>query len=123
MSGCAKSTRRLPADVQEYVRAFLQYLQLNRNTSAHTVSAYGSDLAQFVAFAAAHIGKPSAKLRPTDMDLSLIRAFMGDLYRQGQSRSSVARKLSALRGFGRFLRRERLQEAVHPRVRLVDEPV
>ncbi len=96
--------------MQDYVRAYLQYLQLNRNTSAHTVSAYGSDLAQFVAFASAHTGKPSAKLRPAHMDLSVIRAFMGDLYRQGQSRSSVARKLSALRGFGRFLRREGIIE-------------
>ena len=92
--------------MQDHVRAFLQYLQLNRNTSAHTVAAYGSDLAQFVAFASGHHRKPAAKLRPADLDLSLIRAFMGDLYRQGQSRASVARKLSALRGFGRFLRRE-----------------
>ena len=100
----------MPADVQDQVRAFLQYLQFNRNTSVHTVSAYGSDLAQFVSFASGHNRKPAAKLRPADLDLSLIRAFMGDLYRQGQSRSSVARKLSALRGFGRFLRREGLIE-------------
>jgi integrase/recombinase XerC len=106
MSGCAKSTRRLPADVQDQLRAFLQYLQLNRNTSVHTVSGYGSDLTQFVAFAAGHCRKPAAKLTPADLDLPVIRAFMGDLYRQGQSRSSVARKLSALRSFGRFLRRE-----------------
>ena len=92
--------------MQDQVRAFLQYLELNRNTSVHTVTAYGSDLAQFVSFASGHCRKPAAKLRPTDMDLSLIRAFMGELYRLGQSRSSVARKLSALRGFGRFLRRE-----------------
>ena len=92
--------------MQDQVRAFLQYLQLNRNTSVHTVTAYGSDLAQFVAFASGHCRTPAAKLRPADLDLSLIRAFMGELYRLGQSRSSVARKLSALRGFGRYLRRE-----------------
>jgi integrase/recombinase XerC len=92
--------------VQDQLRDFLQYLQLNRNTSVHTVAGYGSDLTQFVTFASGHYGKPAAKLRPRDLDLPLIRAFMGDLYRQGQSRSSVARKLSALRSFGRFLRRE-----------------
>ena len=92
--------------MQDELRDFLQYLQLNRNTSVHTVSAYGSDLTQFLAFASGHYARPAAKLRPTDLDLGLIRAFMGDLYRQGQSRSSVARKLSALRSFGRFLRRE-----------------
>jgi integrase/recombinase XerC len=97
--------------VDAHVRDFLQYLQLNRNTSAHTVAAYGSDLAQFVAFAAAHDKKPAARLTPADLDLALIRAFMGELHRQGQSRASVARKLSTLRSFGRFLRREGLIES------------
>jgi integrase/recombinase XerC len=92
--------------VQDQLNAFLNYLQLNRNTSPHTVVGYGSDLTQFVTFASGHCRKPVAKLRPADLDLSLIRAFLGDLYRQGQSRASVARKLSALRGFGRYLRRE-----------------
>jgi integrase/recombinase XerC len=45
-------------------------------------------------------------LEPGDLDLGLIRLFMAELYQQGQSRASVARKLSALRAFGRFLRRE-----------------
>jgi len=40
------------------------------------------------------------------LDLGAIRAFMADLYRQGHARTSVARKLSALRAFGRYLRRE-----------------
>jgi integrase/recombinase XerC len=97
--------------VEAQLKDFLQYLQLNRNTSAHTVAAYGSDLAQFVAFAATLADKPAARLKPSDLDLPLIRAFMGELYRQGQSRASVARKLSALRGFGRFLRREGLIES------------
>jgi integrase/recombinase XerC len=40
-----------------------------------------------------------------------MRAFMAELYRQGQSRASVARKVSALRTFGRYLRREGWTEA------------
>jgi len=94
--------------VQNELRDFLDYLRLNRNTSAHTVAAYGSDLSQFVAFAAGHFERPSARLRPADLDLSVIRAFLAELYRQGQSRASAARKLSALRSFVRFLRREGL---------------
>ena len=94
--------------MQNELRDFLDYLRLNRNTSAHTVAAYGSDLSQFVAFAAGHFERPSARLRPADLDLSVIRAFLAELYRQGQSRASAARKLSALRSFVRFLRREGL---------------
>jgi len=88
--------------------AFLDYLRLNRNTSLHTVAAYGSDLSQFLDFAAHHLERQRARLRNADLDLSVIRAFLAELYRQGQSRASAARKLSALRSFVRFLRREGL---------------
>jgi integrase/recombinase XerC len=85
---------------------FLEYLRLNRNVSAHTLEAYSGDVSQFLAFAAQHAGKSAAALKPPDLDLTCIRAFMADLYRDGHARASVARKLSALRTFARFLRRE-----------------
>ena len=85
---------------------FLDYLSLNRNASANTVGAYDSDLTQFLAFTAGHQNKPPADLQPSDVDLQAIRGFMAELYRQGQSRASVGRKLSALRTFTRYLRRE-----------------
>ena len=85
---------------------FLAFLRLNRNASANTVEAYQRDLAQFLGFAGPHLGKSVTRLTPDDLDLPTIRAFMAELHRDGQSRASVARKLSALRTFGRFLRRE-----------------
>jgi integrase/recombinase XerC len=92
--------------VKEHLREFLEYLRLNRNASAHTVSAYESDIAQFLAFTSEHLNVEPRNLEPGHLALATVRAFMGDLYRQGHARSSVARKLSALRVFGRFLRRE-----------------
>ena len=88
------------------LRAFLEYLRLNRNASAHTSAAYESDVTQFLTFAAEYRGTTLAALEPTHVELGTIRAFMADLYRQGHARTSVARKLSALRAFGRYLRRE-----------------
>ena len=88
------------------LRAFLEYLRLNRNASAHTSAAYESDVTQFLAFAAAFRSIPVEALEPSHLDLGTIRAFMADLYRQGHARTSVARKLSALRAFSRYLRRE-----------------
>jgi integrase/recombinase XerC len=88
------------------LEAFIEHLRLNRNTSVHTSSAYQSDLTQLIEFAAGHLDKPLKRLRPRDLDLTVIRAYMAELYRLGQSRASVARKLSALRTFVRFLRRE-----------------
>lgn len=88
------------------LRDFLEYLRLNRNASAHTSAAYESDLTQFFGFTAQSRGVAVEALKPSHLDLGAIRAFMADLYRQGHARTSVARKLSALRAFGRYLRRE-----------------
>jgi integrase/recombinase XerC len=94
------------ASVTAQLRAFLDYLRLNRNASAHTVDAYESDVGQFLAFAAQYTTTTVEALEPAHVELGTIRAFMADLYRQGHARTSVARKLSALRAFGRYLRRE-----------------
>ena len=89
----------------EQLREFLDYIRLNRNASAHPVAAYESDLSQFLAFAGRERGT-RGPLEPKHLDLDLIRGFLGELYRQGQARASVARKVSALRTFVRYLRRE-----------------
>jgi integrase/recombinase XerC len=90
--------------VRAQLTAFIEYLRLNRNASAHTAAAYESDLTQFLDFAAQHLGH--SNLEPGDLELGTVRGFMAELYRQGHARTSVARKLSALRAFGRYLRRE-----------------
>jgi len=89
----------------EQLRGFLDYIRLNRNASPHTVAAYESDLSQFIVFAGEHTGRRHA-LRPKHLSLDVIRGYLGELYRQGQARTSVARKVSALRTFTRYLRRE-----------------
>jgi integrase/recombinase XerC len=90
------------------VEDFLEHLHLNENASAHTVRAYEGDLAQFVEFLAAQLGRRRRELQPADFDHQRVREFLGELHRRGNSRSSAARKLAAIRAFGRFLRREGL---------------
>jgi len=92
--------------MKEQLRDFLGFLRLNRNASPHTVAAYDSDVSQFLGFTAEQLHRPVNALEPGDIDLGAIRAFVTELHRQHQTRSSVARKLSSLRSFGRFLRRE-----------------
>jgi integrase/recombinase XerC len=89
-----------------HLKAFLQYLALNRNASAHTVRAYDSDLSQFLAHAAAGAGIKVRELAPTQLDRLALRGFLGDLHKQGLARATAARKLAAARTFLRFLRRE-----------------
>jgi integrase/recombinase XerC len=90
----------------EELPEFLEHLLLNDNASAHTVRAYESDLTQFVSFVAKHLGKKRYDLQPADYTHLNIRAFLGDLHRRGNSRASAARKLAAIRTFGKYLRRE-----------------
>src|SRR4029079_19233192 len=85
---------------------FLDHLRLNENSSAHTVRAYESDLSQFITFVAAQLKRRRPDLLATDFNHLHIRAFLSDLHKRGNSRSSAARKLAAIRTFGRYLRRE-----------------
>ena len=90
------------------LQPFLDYLRLNRNLSRHTVRAYGSDLTQFLEFAAERLGREP---QLDDFDHRLVRAYLAELYERRQASSSSARKLAAVRTFARYLRREGLLEA------------
>jgi integrase/recombinase XerC len=96
--------------MREYLKAFLEHLRLNENASAHTVRAYESDLSQYLAFLATHVSRRVSELTPAHLDHLGARAFMGDLNTRGNSKASAARKLSAIRAFGRYLRREGILE-------------
>ena len=97
--------------VRDHLKAFLGHLRLNENASAHTVRAYESDLSQYLAFLATHVGRRVSELTPDHLDHLGARAFIGDLNKRGNSKASAARKLSAIRAFGRYLRREGIIES------------
>jgi integrase/recombinase XerC len=82
---------------------FLQYLQSVKNSSPHTIVNYGNDLEQFVAYLS-----PPGTLPPGVSGVThlIIREFVGHLHEQGLQKSSVARKLAALRSFFKYCVRE-----------------
>ena len=90
----------------EHLKAFLRFLALNRNLSPHTVRAYDSDLSQFIGHAAAAADIKRRDLTADALDRAAIRSFLAHLHADGQSRSTAARKLAAIRTFLRYLRRE-----------------
>jgi integrase/recombinase XerC len=92
--------------MKAHLKEFLAYLRLNRNASAHTVRAYESDVMQYLIFAAKRRDCWVSELTPGDLVPETLRAHVSELGRGGVARSSVARKLSALRTFVRYLRRE-----------------
>jgi integrase/recombinase XerC len=89
-----------------HLKAFLQFLKLNRNVSPHTLRAYESDLSQFIAYVAAEADTRRSELNPSQLDRAAIRGFLADMHKRGQSRATAARKLAALRTFLTYLRRE-----------------
>ena len=96
--------------MREHLKEFLAYLKLNRHVSPHTVRAYDSDITQYLAWVAGDKQRKMSELTPDDLDLSSVRIHLGELNKAGKARSSVARKLSALRTFIKYLRREELIE-------------
>ena len=96
------------ASLRAQLTAFLDFLALNRAVSPHTVRAYESDLSQFLSHVAAGSGRRRADLGPDDVTLASLRGFLAELHARGIARASVARKISAVRTFARYLRREGL---------------
>jgi len=90
----------------DHLKAFLKFLALNRNASAHTVRAYESDLTQFIGFVAAQADRKKADLDPAQLDREAVRGFLADRHKQKDSRATAARKLAAVRTFLQYLRRE-----------------
>ena len=80
---------------------FLRHLQ-ERNASPHTIRAYRGDLANFAVYAGSRTWK--------ELDHIAIRGFLSQLYEKGQSKTSVARSLAAVRSLYRWLAREGVVE-------------
>ena len=94
--------------MRDHLKSFLAYLKHNRHVSPHTVRAYETDITQYLAWVAADTGKKMSALAAADLDMTSARSHLVDLNKAGKARSSVARKLSALKTFVRYLRREDL---------------
>ena len=87
------------------IRGYLRHLKLDQNCSPETVRAYASDLGEFAAFLEQEIGG-GRDVDPRKVDRLAVRGFLGELYRRQVKRSTVARKLAALRSFFRYLKRQ-----------------
>lgn len=89
--------------MKQAVERFLSYLHSVRNSSPHTISNYGKDLEQFLAFLSPPGQEPPSL---TAITHAMVREFVGYLHDQGLEKSSIARKLAALRSFFKFCVRE-----------------
>ena len=89
-----------PSDVS----VFLRHLADERQLSPNTVRAYRKDLDDLATFLTGYFGTPEWSW--DDVDRLTLRGFMGWCRKKGLARSTVGRKLSAVRSFYRFLHLE-----------------
>jgi integrase/recombinase XerC len=91
--------------MKQEIDKYLQYLRSVKNSSPHTILNYGKDLSQFVEY----LSLPGA-LPPALLDIThiVIREFVGHLHDRGLEKSSIARKVAALRSFFKYCVREGL---------------
>lgn len=90
--------------MQRYIDQYCAYLTNERNASPETVDNYRRDLLLFAAYLGERANNPAA-LKTRD-----VRAFVASRHEK-DAKSSIARRLSAIRGFFRYLRRSGLTDA------------
>ncbi|HIJ97007.1 MAG TPA: tyrosine recombinase XerC [Desulfuromonadales bacterium] len=88
------------------IRSFAGYLEAERAVSPHTLSAYSCDLQQLLDFVQQERG---TAVSAREVDHLLLRRFLAGLSK-GTKKSSIGRKLAAIRSFFRFLQRRGIIE-------------
>jgi len=98
--------------VKNEIRDFLDYLTYERNVSINTVGAYRTDLESFLEFLSdQYLTMARDQIDLQRLDHLAIRSYLAHLARKKLSRASIARHLSTLRSFFKYLMREGTVEA------------
>lgn len=90
--------------MEEALAEFLRHLALEKNASAHTVKSYREDLTQALDFLRTRQGGQTPT--PAQLSTRMLRAHLAWLHEQGYAKSTIARRLAAMRSWCRFLCRQ-----------------
>lgn len=109
--------------MEEALAEFLRYLAVEKNASTHTVKSYREDLAQAIDYfrgnsrsapvAQRKAQKEGGASKPEISELTTrkLRAYLSWLYEQGYARTTIARRIAAVRSWCRFLCRQGILKA------------
>ena len=89
----------LMKEQKQYVEDFSTYLSFEKNYSEHTIKAYKSDIISFLIWIDSDC---------LNVDLNKLREYMHFIQRFEYKKTTVLRKIASLRGFYKYLYRERL---------------
>ncbi len=107
-------------DLVAAITDWRRWLESERRASRHTADAYGRDLSAFLTFLTGHLGGEASLKDLRGLKTADFRSYLAHRANTGVARSSIARGMSTLRNFFRFLERSDL---VHnPAVKAVKTP-
>ncbi len=90
--------------LSEALAEFLRYLAIERNASPNTVKAYREDLLKVEEFLQEKM--PGRVQGPKDLTTRVLRAYMAWLHEKGYAKTTIARRLAAVRSWCKFLCRQ-----------------
>jgi integrase/recombinase XerC len=90
--------------MEEALAEFLSHIGLEKNASAHTVKSYREDLVQALEFFRTRLNCRSPG--PSQLTPRLLRAHLAWLHEQGYAKTTMARRIAAIRSWCRFLCRQ-----------------
>ncbi len=102
-------------DLDRQIRNYLEFLRLEKNLSQHTITSYKFDFAKYRSFLV-HTGIQTA----SEVKDENISKFLSSLHQRELAPRSIARTLSSLRGFHRYLLGE--EEVTNDPTQIVDAP-
>lgn len=93
------------ADLDQARTAWVAWMAHEKNYSLHTIENYQHDLNSFFGFLTAHFGAVPDLKKLAGLSITDFRSFLSARVRDGLAKSSLARQVSCLRSFYRFLHR------------------
>jgi len=81
---------------------YLRYLQIEKNSSEHTITSYRNDLKQFLKFCSETFNTDEVNVDVNSIDRLTIRLWLGELSEKSFARGSIARKVAAIRSFFKY---------------------
>lgn len=92
-------------DLAILIGAWRTWIADERRLSPNTVTAYETDLFQFLRFLTGHLGEAPSTKNLADLQPAMFRSWLAGRAQSGLSRTSTARALSVIRGFFRWCER------------------
>jgi integrase/recombinase XerC len=90
--------------VNDLLADFLRHLSLQKDASSHTIKSYREDLTQALGFFRDHLA--GGTVTPDRITTRLLRAYLAWLHGKGYAKTTVARRLAAVRSWLRYLCRQ-----------------